>query len=313
AIVVLPPDPACLQALEKHARWLARGKSSSLEAGTEPLLAVLSELGVERPPAGLAALRIWGQTDEPPGQWTAAADPVYFEAMLDHIRVHAVRSDELQEDEVRELVGLLNEKLPGGGHEFLRFGKQVYLQCAEPFRTSGYSASSIDGLEPDRFLPAGADARDHDRLTGELQMLLHDAGINQVREQKSLMPVNSLWLWGGGTVAESGARHLPPLIGEDPLFRGFWKSCGDDSVQWPLRDPWSHVASRGFVSVVRPDDEIGQALDGLLLHARQQLVRGNVRQLTIFFGGRRVLRLRRPDLLAFWRKAPLKIHDGAGP
>jgi hypothetical protein len=311
AIVVLPPDPACLQVLEKHARWLARGKSSLQETGSEPLLAVLSELGLLRVPSGLAALRMWGQTGEPPGQWIAAADPVYFEAMLDHIRVHALRPDELREDELREVVALLVKELSGGSREFVRLGEHVYLQGGQPFKTAGCSSSSIDGREPDRFLPTGADAREHDRLTGEMQLLLHDAAVNQVRQQEGLVPVNSLWLWGGGIAAESSVQHLPPLIGDDALFRGFWKSCCTDGLQWQGRDNWVKSAPRGFVAVISSSVDIDLVTENLLSHARTQLTRGRIRRLTIFFGGRWVLRLRRLDLLAVWRTASLPEPEGA--
>ena len=42
----------------------------------------------------------------------------------------------------------------------------------------------------------------------ELQMLLHDHPVNQAREARGELPVNSLWLWGGGR--QPSTRTQPP-------------------------------------------------------------------------------------------------------
>jgi hypothetical protein len=70
-------------------------------------------------------------------------------------------------------------------------------------------------------------------------------------------------------------------------------------------------APRGFVAVISSSVDIDLVTENLLSHARTQLTRGRIRRLTIFFGGRWVLRLRRLDLLAVWRTASLPEPEGA--
>jgi hypothetical protein len=48
-------------------------------------------------------------------------------------------------------------------------------------------------------LPSGPDAGKWRRWQDEMQMLLHEHPVNAAREQRGELPVNSIWLWGGGT------------------------------------------------------------------------------------------------------------------
>src|SRR5690606_16688186 len=77
AILVLPPaahEGESLPVPVRQQRWLARSRLSSVPG--EVLSRILSTLAVPTPPAGLGALRLWGQTGAPPEGWVAAADPV---------------------------------------------------------------------------------------------------------------------------------------------------------------------------------------------------------------------------------------------
>lgn len=299
-ILVLPSQPVCRDVLERQ-RWLGRGIWSGQDRGIEALDVVLSELQVPRTSSGLAALRLWGQTGTRPGNWLAAADPVYLEAMLDHVRLHAFRPEELSGDDVQELVALINEELPGADRDYRQYDGKTYLQGGQPFDTAASSAMCIDGEEPDAFLPRGPGAREHDRLLGELQLLLHAARLNQSRDERGQPPVNSLWFWGGGSAPEIRPRALPTLHANDPLFRGYWLSCDAPVRDWTATMPWQDSPSEAFVAVVPPDCDDSGAIAGLLGCVRAQLLRGRIRRLSILYGNRFVLRLRRRELFAFWR------------
>jgi hypothetical protein len=230
--------------------------------------------------------------------------------LLDHVRVHAIGPDALSPGELQELVSYINAELPGESRGFLQINGRAYLQGGEAFDTAGCSAECVDGLQPDEFLPRGSGARDHDRLIGELQLLLHEARINRVREANGRPAVNSLWLWGGGTAPTMGALALPVLVANEGLFRGFWRSGGGRVEDWRDKASWHALAPAAFVAVVPAECKSAQTVAGLLAFARAQLLKGSLRHLSILVGHRAVLRLRRRDLFAVWRTGPLPVLEG---
>jgi hypothetical protein len=64
------------------------------------------------------------------------------------------------------------------------------------------------------------------RLQNEVQMLLHEHPINQQREQKGLLAVNSFWLSGTG-VSQAAAGEAPTL---DARLRR--AALADDWAAW---------------------------------------------------------------------------------
>ena len=57
-------------------------------------------------------------------------------------------------------------------------------------------------------LPSGPDAGKWRRWQDEIQMLLHEHPVNVARERCAQSPVNSLWLWGGGTPPPANASKI---------------------------------------------------------------------------------------------------------
>jgi len=310
AIVVLPPLSEWRETLERNRRWLSRGQWIRIDAGTEPLVTVLEELGAAKPVAGLAALRMWGQTGERPEQWLAAADPVYLEAMLDHVRVHALRDGDMPGDERRNLVEYLNRGSAGTSRIFVEIDARIYLQGGNAFETSCCGSQLIDGLAPDRFLPLGSASREHDRLTGEMQLLLHESPFGQGREEQGRMPVNSIWLWGGGTAPPGGNRPLPELLADDPVFRGFWQASGQKMRRWSARLSWRDRPAPAFVAVVPQNLNDSRAIADLLSAVRWQLLRGKIERLSVVCADQNLLRLTRKQFFALWRRAALPVQSG---
>jgi hypothetical protein len=54
----------------------------------------------------------------------------------------------------------------------------------------------------------------------EAQMLLHEHPVNAAREARGEPALNSIWFWGGGTIADSGTRPFSMVFGDDALARG---------------------------------------------------------------------------------------------
>jgi len=73
-----------------------------------------------------------------------------------------------------------------------------YMAFPHPPQLTTTPLSVATGRDIDLLLPQAADAMRFRTLLNELQMLLFAHPVNQAREARGDLPVNSLWLWGGG-------------------------------------------------------------------------------------------------------------------
>ena len=273
-------------------------------------------LGQPAPAGGLAALRIWGQTGEPPAAWIAAADPVHLETRLHSLRMCSLHANELPKSDLRPLFDHLQATLGSdSGLAFARIGRHGYLRGPNPIETAPMSAAVLDGLPPDEFIPSGESAASYHQLLGEIQMALHEHDVNLKRAEAALPPINSLWLWGGGIAPEPVKRELPPLLANDPLFRGYWNSCTAVVEDWPADiESVASTLSSTFVAVM-PDftpDVLAPLLTDCLGQLRHALQRGTLGSLSLLFRDGLSIEISRWDMLRFWRGvSPLleKISD----
>lgn len=82
-----------------------------------------------------------------------------------------------------------------------------FLHCDTPPAMTTTPLGRVTGRDVRTFLPQGKDSARWHRILTEIQMLLHAHPANDAREARGLAPVNSVWLWGGGTVPPAG--HAP--------------------------------------------------------------------------------------------------------
>lgn len=217
--VVLVDDKA-FAALNAATRTrLGHGRVAATPPVQNGLHRVLAALDQSAPQAGLAALRLLGQTGKRHEGWLAAADPVCLAAKMDHLTVQS--TDERDEAAIRDGFKLLTEKLGrDDGYEFCYHVPYGYLKGREIPGVPNASPRLVMGLEPSEFLPPARSAPSFHRLSSEIQMVLHDWG--ESRQVACRAPLNALWLWGGGHIPATTERMPPPLLSVDPVLRGFW-------------------------------------------------------------------------------------------
>ena len=305
AIVVLPPVSHGRLKHRGLRSWLAQS-DLTLEVGLRELLArVLRELELPYPQQGLAALRFWGQTGDRPANWIAAADPVYLEPRLDHLCLHALRGAGVQPSQLRALIDHLQETL---GDErnfgFTRLRSYGYVSARSPIATASVPAYVLDQEKPDEFLPSGDGTESHRNLLSEIEMALHEHAVNLEREANGQWPVNSLWLWGGGTAPEKETRVQPPLYSDDAMLKGYWYSAT------ALCDPWPGTISdcikqsaAGFVATTPEFDNSPEFLEACLLELRSALRSGRLSSLTLLFRDGLRAHVRRSHALRVWRRS----------
>lgn len=283
-------------------RWLARGRLDAPGRRREWLPRVLEAFALPAPEAGLGALRYREQTGAPPVGWIAAADPVWLEAGMNHLHLHALPASALPVEDVQATFERLQGQL--GPDAFVSVGAAGYLVSRDPIATAGLSPSLAQGLEPERFLPRRGMAHgapEHDRLFAEVQMCLYDSDVNRRRIAAGMPPLNALWLWGGGTAPAPAERALPRLFADEPVLRGFWRSSSARAEGWPGTIRACLAAERGDFVAMPPAGDT----DRLLAELREVMAGGAIGRLVLLLADGASVELRRSDRFRLWRRAAL--------
>ncbi len=292
-------------------RWLGRARLHRRAQREHPLPRILDALSLPPPEGGLAALRLWEASGEAPRGWIAAADPVYLETRMNHLRLRAFPCGEVPAGDVQAIFELLQAELgEPSAPTFSSIGETGYLHLASPIATAPVPPAVADGASPDRFLPQGEEAAGHDRLHSEVQMCLYEAPPNARRMSAGRLPVNALWFWGGGVAPAPARRPLPFLFAADQVARGYWQSSMAAAEDWPGSvQACADRAGGSFVAVVPATPE----LPDLLAELRGLLARGTIRRLTLLFRDGLSADVRRHDRLRFWRRAAHLPAEGGQP
>jgi hypothetical protein len=206
------------------------------------------------------------------GCWLCA-DPVHLRLQGDQVVL--LSEVEVSADEAGRFCVSLNEYFAGQGMEFFAPHPQrwyVRLDRLPDIETVPLSLAA--GRSIGDLLPVGAEATRWRQVFNEMQMLLFAHPLNEVRETRGMLPVNGVWLWGGGESAALSSRPYDSVASDDVLVEMFAAAADIPFAGWPER--W--------------DDEMGEG-----------------RQLLVFTGLRAALR--RGDL-AGWRDALQDFETG---
>ena len=301
---MLPPVTGGRLTDRRLRSWLVRADLRLVTHHRDMLTAVLDHIGLPQPSQGLAALRLWGQTGDRPGSWIAAADPIYLEPQLDKLRLHALLPGEVPAADLRALLDHLQTTLAADGSiGFVRLGAYGYVSAKTPFPTATVPAGSIDQAEPGDYLPGGPDVARHRGLLSEIEMALHDHPVNRQRISDGRPPVNSLWLWGGGTAPEQHTRVQPPLFSGDALLSGYWVSGKGVVASWPGSiTACVECSVAGFVADVPDSSEGPSSLETCLHELREALSTRRLDSLTLLFRDGVSAHVERAHALRVWRR-----------
>jgi hypothetical protein len=182
---------------------LTRGTRQPCPAeGVEAALCVA--LGIERqqdwPLAPITLVADGGETGD--AYWLRA-DPVHLQVMRDRIVLANGEALALSREEADALAGAIGQHFGGDLSPLPLHPRRWYLRFPVAPHLTTTPLSVAVGRDIDSLLPLGGDAMRFRTQLNELQMLLHEHPVNQAREARGDLPVNSLWLWGGG--------HLPAI------------------------------------------------------------------------------------------------------
>ncbi|HEX7972141.1 MAG TPA: hypothetical protein VF501_07995 [Thiobacillus sp.] len=162
------------------------------------------------------------------------ADPVHLRVMRDRIVLTDCSALDLSQREADALAATISRHFGTELSPAPLRPQRWYVRLPHAPRLTTTSLSVAVGRDIDPLLPQGADAMHYRARLNELQMLLHDHPVNLAREARGALPVNSLWLWGGGSKPAVPATRLSIYSCNDEA-RALGAFCNAAIHPFPLR------------------------------------------------------------------------------
>ncbi|OGT00008.1 MAG: hypothetical protein A3F73_04140 [Gallionellales bacterium RIFCSPLOWO2_12_FULL_59_22] len=251
------------------------------------------------------------------GGWLRA-DPVHLRLQRDQMVL--LPETGIEAGEAGQLCAALNEHFAGQGMEFFApHPQRWYIRVAALPDIETVPLSQAAGRNVRDLLPKGRQAAHWHRIFNEIQMLLFAHPVNEARETRGELPVNSLWLWGCGCTGDASPQRAYDCVGSDETlaemlavatgitFAGWsaqWRdeeSCDRQLLVWVgLRQ----ALRRGDLDAWRA--ALQEFETGYAQPLWRALRAGRIAQLQLdILGGSRVRRLLLPrsGAWSFWRRA----------
>jgi hypothetical protein len=150
--------------------------------------------------------------------------PVNWQVASDHILLTDPAALALDADESRAFLSLLRELFEAEGFAVLWGAPERWYVVHESLREQATaSLDRVIGRSVDPWLPPGPQARRLRRLQNEVQMLLYEHPLNEAREARGQLPLNSFWLSGCGL--RQPVADTPPWVDErlrEPALNEDW-------------------------------------------------------------------------------------------
>ena len=181
---------------------LSRAQRISADADLDRLLCGL--FGVTLPPdvdAPIAPMTFALDHGEVPAGYCLRADPVHAIADRDVLRILDPTELSITAAEARDLVVTLNNHFAQDGLQFIApHPARWYLALPADPQMRTHSLARVIGASLHDYLPFGENGKRWQGILNEAQMLLHEHPVNNAREARGELPINSVWFWGGGSV-----------------------------------------------------------------------------------------------------------------
>lgn len=207
--------------------WLVR--ADRLADGSTGYLAGLGDYfqGVDADVPAAAITREFLAGDAAGATWLSA-DPAWVQPDMNGVRLLACGQLQLDMGEARALAAPLRSVFDEAGMQLeISTPDRWHLKLPADTPLPSFAAPERAlGEDLSQHLPQGAQGRRWRVLLNEIQVLLHQHPLNADRRTRGLAPVNSLWLWGGGTLPDQLKSNLHGVISDDLLLRAVAARAG---------------------------------------------------------------------------------------
>lgn len=216
-------------------------------------LFAVKSLSGETPYAAISRLKIDDERSE--GVWMYA-DPVHLKPTSKGLVLYDTRQFALSRHDTLAIASYVNDlfkeqgiaiEIPENDHWYLKLNNQPLIKTHDIHHVSGKDIAS--------YLPAGEDEGRWISLFNDIQMRLHDCEINQQRQSRGELPINSLWFWGAGEIPRSLERKWSSVFSDENIIECLAMLSSTD--YFSAKDFWkSYDANLQTQSVVIIDDAL---------------------------------------------------------
>jgi len=266
-----PDDRGTLDDLDCPALNTLLARSRRTSRPPQSFEATLADAFGHQEGAPYAAFRLFGELEtriDPANDCWIAADPVHLRFHQERLILADSGSFGISLGEAHALADALNSQLSDVGRFHVASAERWYLQLVASAGPDAAALSSFDvpplsavaGRRIERLLPETTQARELRKLLNEAQMILHTHATNQQRESEGRLPINSLWLWGAGSLPPRSKSNFDAVWSSNPLALGLARAAGVPTHPLPLDAAtlFAHTAAQTSHLVVL-DELLGPA------------------------------------------------------
>lgn len=298
-----------LLALDRNALAVTRSLSALARYSGAPTVrrGSLDDFLVTPHGSATAALAALGAGHDPAESYVLRADPVSLVAGRNDVAL-AARIGDLDAGECEAMVATLNAHFAGDGLVFRSPRPDawfVQMDVAPDVATTPPSAVR-GAIHP--HLPTGPDAPKWSRWLSEMQMLLHGHPANAARAARGRVPVNGIWISGGGRLTDTpevpGARMFAAIGSTGDVARGLARRQQSEAPAPPPDFPALQGPTDTVIVLPRVGRDTFGELDRLWLAPTVvALERGALDELALLADGNGVASAWRAARPAWFRRA----------
>lgn len=172
------------------------------------------------------------------GCWLRA-DPVHLSLQREQMLL--LPDLQISAEEAAQMCASLNLHFAGQGMEFFApHPQRWYVRLAALPDIETVPPSQALGRNVHGLLPRGGQALRWHQVFNEIQMLLYAHPLNQAREARGELTINSVWFWGGGDsslVAQNNYQGVPfdKVLADEVLAEMFAAAAQIPYTGWPAQ------------------------------------------------------------------------------